>query len=274
MPAAPPAFPPTVWTLPSGLTVAFERRPGAGFAFDLRLPVGSAHDPVGQEGAGGVLEEWLYKGAGDRGARALQDAFDDLGVRRGGGVSLEATRFSVSGLREDLWPALGLVADVVGRPQLPAHELPALLDLARQDLDSLDESPTDLLAVRARAATFPRAPGDPGAGYGHPVSGTRAGLAALSAAGLRDHLRRFGQAGSVLGVVADAEPGELLARVTELFGEWRPGECRPVQPRFQPGLRLDVPFPDGEQTHLSLVAPGPAPRSAGWLPWQLAITAL
>lgn len=274
MPAAPPAPPPTVWTLPSGLTVAFERRPGAGFAFDLRLPVGSAHDPVGQEGAGGVLEEWLHRGAGTRDARQLQDAFDDLGVRRSGGVSLEATRFGVSGLRDDLWPALALVADLIARPHLPMGELPALLDLARQDLSSLEESPGDLLAVRARAATFPRAPGDPGAGYGHPVSGTRAGLGALNAERLRAHLGRFGQTGSVLGVVADADPEEVRARVTELLGPWRPGECRPMPTHFRAGLRRHLPFPAGEQTHLSVVAPGPGPRSAGWLPWQLALAAL
>ena len=80
---------PPLWTLPGGLRVAFERRATPGFAFDLRLPVGSAHDPVGLEGAAGVLEEWLFKGAASRDgthrdARALQGAFDDLGVRRGG----------------------------------------------------------------------------------------------------------------------------------------------------------------------------------------------
>lgn len=127
-----------VWTLPGGLTVAFERRAGPGFAFDLRVPVGSAHDPRGQEGAAGVLEEWLYKGAGGRDARGLQDAFDDLGVRRSGGVGPEATRFGASGLTADLGAALALVADVVARPALPTHELPVLLDLARQDLEGLE----------------------------------------------------------------------------------------------------------------------------------------
>lgn len=263
-----------VWTLPGGLTLAFERRAGPGFAFDLRVPLGSAHDPLGEEGSLAVLEEWLYKGAGGRDARQLQDAFDDLGVRRGGGVGLEATRVHVSGLRADLSAALSLVADVVTRPELPAAELPVLLDLARQDLESLDDSPTDRLAVQARAATFPRLPGDPGAGFGHPVSGTRAGLERLSAASLRAHWARFGQRGSVLGVVADADAQEVCDLVADLFADWQPGEDRPMPAHFQPGLRLHLPSAVGEQTHLSLVAPGPGPRDPGWLPWQVALTAL
>ncbi len=142
MPAAAQALPACeLWTLAGGLRVAFERRAGPGFAFDLRLPVGSAHDPVGLEGASGVLEEWLFKGAAGRDARALQDAFDDLGVRRGGGVGPEATRIGVSGLRDNLSASLALVADVLLRPDLPEAELPVLTDLARQDLDGVQDSP-------------------------------------------------------------------------------------------------------------------------------------
>jgi predicted Zn-dependent peptidase len=263
-----------VWTLPGGLSVAFERRAGPGFAFDLRVPVGSAHDPVGQEGAAGVLEEWLYKGAGGRDARGLQDAFDDLGVRRSGGVGPEATRFGASGLSADLPAALALVADVVARPELPAHELPVLLDLARQDLEGLEDSPPDLLATEARALAFARAPGETRAGYAHPASGTPEGLEAMNAAGLRAHLERYGQAGSVLGLVADLEPQAAQALVTRTFEGWRVGEDCPVPATFQGGGRLHLPHPGGEQTHLSLSAPGVSPRSAEWLPWQLALSAL
>jgi len=94
--------PPThLFTLPNGLTLAAETRPGPGFALDLRVPLGSAHDPQGEQGSAALLEEWLSKGAGNRDARAFQDALDDLGLRRGGGVGAEATRFAVSGLNAD-----------------------------------------------------------------------------------------------------------------------------------------------------------------------------
>lgn len=263
-----------LWTLPGGLRLAFERRRGPGFAFDLRLPLGSAHDPVGQEGAGGVLEEWLFKGAAGRNARELQDAFDDLGVRRGGGVGLEATRLSVSGLAEDLRPALSLIADVLIRPALPGAELPVLRDLARQDLEALQDSPTDLLAVCARRAAFPRPAGSRFAGHAHPASGTPEGLAALNEDNLRAHLQRYGQAGSVLGLVADIDADQAHDLVATVLGPLRPGEDERVPARFQAGARAHVPDPEAEQTHLSLTAPGVAPTHADWLPWQVALGAL
>ncbi|MFK7603222.1 M16 family metallopeptidase [Deinococcus sp. SM5_A1] len=275
MPALSQAFPASeLWTLPGGLRLAFERRSGPGFAFDLRLPVGSAHDPVGQEGSSGVLEEWLFKGAAGRDARALQDAFDDLGVRRGGGVGPEATRLGVSGLLDDLGASLRLVADVLLRPDLPENELPVLTDLARQDLDSFQDSPTDLLALEARRVTFPHPAGSPLAGFAHPPSGTPEGLEALTADTLRAHLEAYGQAGAVLGLVADLEPEAALGLVAEALGSLRPGRQPGAEAIFQAGQRVHVPDPDAEQTHLSLTAPGISPGDPRWLAWQVALTAL
>ncbi|WP_102125530.1 M16 family metallopeptidase [Deinococcus planocerae] len=263
-----------VWTLEGGLRVAFERRRGPGFAFDLRVPVGSAHDPVGQEGSAGVLEEWLYKGAGGRDARKLQDALDDLGVRRGGGVGPEATRVGMSGLAGDLPGALTLTADLVLRPELPDSELPVLVDLARQDLEGLEDSPPDRLAVQARRVAFSRPAQSPFAGFAHPASGTTEGLATLTAPGLRAFLARYGTRGSVLGLVADAEPGEVRALAERTFAGWRPGDDEGVPARFQAGGRAHLPDEDAEQTHLSVTAPGVAPRDPHWLAWQVALTAL
>lgn len=256
------------------MQVAFEHRSGPGFAFDLRLPVGSAHDPVGCEGSAGVLEEWLFKGAGDRDARQLQDAFDDLGVRRGGGVGLEATRLSVSGLLADLPAALGLVADVLLRPGLPAVEVPILLDLARQDLESLQDSPPDLLSVQARACAFPRERADGGAGYGHPTSGTLAGLENISAASLTRHFASYGQAGSILGLVADLSAEQAGALMEATFGNWQAGQHRVIPAHFLGDQRGHFTNQEGEQTHLNITAPGIAPTHPDWLRWQVALTAL
>lgn len=260
--------------LTGGFRCAFERRAGPGFAFDLRVPVGSAHDPVGLEGSGAVLEEWLFKGAAGRAARELQEAFDDLGVRRGGGVGPEATRFSVSGLREDLPAALALVADVLLRPALPAPEVPVLLDLARQDLEGLQDSPPDLLGVQARAHVFPRQPGDPGSGYGHPATGTLEGLARITPASLHEHHGLYGQAGSVLGLVSDLGVEEAQELVDTLFGGWQTGACQVVPAHFQGGQRGHFLDAEAEQTHLQLTAPGVAPTHPDWLAWQVALTAL
>ncbi|ADY25213.1 peptidase M16 domain protein [Deinococcus proteolyticus MRP] len=268
-----------LFALPSGLTLAAQPRAGAAFALSLRVPWGSAHDPLGLEGTAGVLEEWLFKGAADRDARALADAFDALGLRHGGGVGTEATRLSLSGLNADLPAALRLLADVVRRPALPASEVPVLADLARQDLEGLQDTPEERLALHTRAAVFggPRPAQGSGAmlaGFGHPVSGTHAGLSALTAQSLRDAHARWGAQGSLLAVVADLSAAEIREQVEEVFGDWAPGTTPEApEPHFHAGVRSHLSHAGSEQTHLSLSWPAVGANHPDYLPSQLALTA-
>lgn len=268
---------------PNGLTLVAEQRPGPGFAFDLRIPIGSAHDPQGMQGSAALLEEWLGKGAGARDARAFQDALDDLGLRRGGGVGAEATRFAVSGLNADLEAALSLYADLVQRPQLPEAELETLIDLARQDLEGVADSPAEQLSLEARKLAFPALPGLY-AGYAHPASGTLEGLAASSAASVRQVFGRYGAAGSILSVVSAWPVQEVERMALAHFGDWTPGAAEAVPLHFRPGLSTHLPG-DSAQAHLSLYWSGvnPArsdpPSSADemhpdWLPWHLGLGVL
>lgn len=261
-------------TLANGLTLAFERRAGPGFAFDLRLPRGSIHDPPGQQGSASALEEWLYKGAGPHDTRALQDALDDLGVRRAGGCGFEATRLAASGLRDDLHATLSLYSDLVRRPHLPATELPTLLDLARQDLESYQDSPADRLGLLVRAQTFA------GSGYAWPTSGTPEGLANITPHTLQAFFAGYGAAGSLLAVVADLEAEQVLGWIEALFGDWAAGVGAGhsaaellSQPTPHLGLREHLSL-DSQQTHLTFIGQGVAPTSPDWLKWHLALTAL
>ena len=81
-------------------------------SFDLLIPAGAVNEPETMRGVTSVLEDWMGRGAGTRDSRALSDAFDNLGVRRGGGAGLEGTSFSGAMLETDLTAAFGLFADV------------------------------------------------------------------------------------------------------------------------------------------------------------------
>lgn len=274
LPALPAA---ELFHLPNGLRLAAQPRAGAIFAVSLRLPWGSAHDPLGQEGTAGVLEEWLFKGAGGRDARTLADTFDALGLLLGGGVGAEATRLTLSGLTPDLGAALHLLADIVLRPHLPASEVPVLTDLARQDLEGLADSPEERLALQVRASVFGgtyQTTSGKLAGYGHSVSGTHAGLSALTANSLQAAYARWGARGSLLAVVADLSAAEIHEQVEAAFGGWSAGVApEEPEPQFHAGLRTHVTHASSEQTHLSLTWPAPAAQRPDYLASQLALTA-
>jgi len=49
-------------------------------AFGFMLPGGAARLPDGCCGAGSVITDWIFRGAGDRNSRKLGDALDGLGL--------------------------------------------------------------------------------------------------------------------------------------------------------------------------------------------------
>src|SRR5262249_20943724 len=151
-------------------------------------------DPTGREGLATVLEGLVYRGAGDRDARALSDAIDALGVQRSGGAELEQTSFGGSMLSDDLERALALYADIVRRPRFPAYQLPAERDLALQKLDRLNDTPTEKLFVDLRRVYF-------ASPHRRTTLGTRPGLEAITPVDvLEDHARRYRPDGAILAV--------------------------------------------------------------------------
>ena len=89
-------------------------------------------------------------------ARALQDAFDDLGVRRGGGVGPEATRIGVSGLRADLRACTGASGRRAAAPRSAGLRIGGAADLARQDLDRRAGQPARSAGGGGRRVAFRR----------------------------------------------------------------------------------------------------------------------
>ena len=201
--------------LPNGLTVVAEHLPAVrSAAFQFLVPAGAITDPDGREGASGVLEGLAYRGAGERDARQLSDALDGLGMQRGGGAELEYSSFGGALLADDLHKALGLYADILRRPHLPADQLPAEQALALQKLQRLEDSPAEKLFVNLRRAYYPGA-------YGRTSLGTKEGLEALTPELMRaEHQRRYVPDGAILAVAGRFAWSDLCAAIYEYFEDW------------------------------------------------------
>ncbi|MER3444501.1 MAG: peptidase M16, partial [Meiothermus sp.] len=205
-------------TLPNGLTLAVEEQPwNPGVAMQLLLPVGAITDPEGLEGAANLLEGWLWKGAGGRDARALAEAFDDLGVRRGSGAGLEYTTLGASFLAGQLEKVLALYADVLMRPALPDDALEPVRQVALQELASLEDQPPKKMFTALRRAVF-------SSPHGRNPSGTLEGLQAATPEALRaDFRRRYGAKGAVLALAGGLTLEQAHAAVEATLGAWDGG---------------------------------------------------
>jgi predicted Zn-dependent peptidase len=201
------------------LTLVVEEMPWLPSAsFKLQLPVGALSDPTGEEGSAAVLQEWLYRGAGELNSRELAELLDGYGVRRGGDAGVEYLTLSASLLASALGKVLPRYADIVRRPRLEDGEFEGSRALALQELASLDDEPAQRLFVALSERYF-------ASPHGRSPYGSLAGLKALTPESVRrDYARRVSSAGAILSVAGGVSFEELLPRVEELFGDWQPGE--------------------------------------------------
>ncbi|GEM89677.1 M16 family metallopeptidase [Oceanithermus desulfurans] len=221
---------PVVHTLDNGLRVAVEPQPwNPGLSFTILVPVGATSDPEERLGAASMLETWLWKGAGPRGARAFADALDALGVRRQSGAGVEYTTFSASLLPEGFPAALELYADLLMRPHLPDDAFDSVRALALQELAALEDQPPRKLLGRLRRGAF-------ASPHGQPVEGEREALERMTPDALREeYRRRYGAGGSILAVSGGVDPDEVFRIAEKHLGAWS-GEAPPP-----PAVRLTVP---------------------------------
>lgn len=209
-------------TLPNGLRVLYEPMPWLPtLSVTLLMPFGSVTDPIGNEGSASVLHEWLQRGAGDLDSRALSDAFEDLGVRRGGNAGRETSTLGAGFLAGDAARALPLLADMVKRPRFESPEFAPAVELAQEELRSLEDAPTQKM-FEALTARFLASP------HRRSSLGTPEGLAALTEAGVRaDAANRLGPDGAILALAGGSTWEQLLPVIEETFGTWR-GATQPV----------------------------------------------
>lgn len=244
--------------LANGMTIVHEVMPWLpSVSFNLLLPIGSATDPAGLEGATAVLHEWLKRGTERLKARAFAEALDDLGVRRSGAAGREYTTLSASLLAEAFEPALALYAEMLRAPRLADGEFQAARALAEQELAALADSPSqqlfELLSARYFASSHKNSP-----------YGSAEGLAALTPEALRaDAARRLAPEGVVLSVAGGIAWPAVLKAAEGLFGDWQgdgvPLPAVQLSPRHQAHVQQET-----AQVHIGLAYATVAPGAPGW----------
>lgn len=202
-------------TLDNGLTLIFEPMPGVkSAAMSWLLPVGSAADPDGADGAATLLSEWVLRGAGNLDARGHSDALDRLGIQRACHVETYHTHLYATMIGRRLIEALPLITDIVLRPQLTDDHLEPARDLALQALAGLKDEPQHRVMLNLKQEHFP-------APFNRSGMGVADDIAAVSADALRSHWKqRAVPAAGALGFAGDIAPDAITEALKQLLGEW------------------------------------------------------
>jgi zinc protease len=184
---------------------------------NLIVRAGSADEPAGLEGLAGMTSSMLDQGAAGRSALEIADAFEYIGARffRAAGPHTTTLGLRVPTARWD--EGLGLLADVLLRPDFPAEELERLRLDRLTSLIRAHDQPAAVADVLFDRTLY---------GTDHPY-----GRPALVESGLRainvDHIGAFHDRhirpdNATLVVVGAVDASTARQRLEAALGEWQP----------------------------------------------------
>jgi predicted Zn-dependent peptidase len=240
-------------TLANGLRVVTREMPGLETAaVGLFAGAGSRDEPAEHNGLAHLFEHMLFKGAGERSARQLNEAIEDVGGELNACTERDVTSFTASVLAEHVPLSVGLIADMVLRPHFSDAELAREKDVVLQELAEARDTPGDLVFEELWAAAYADQP------LGRSVLGDESSLARIDVDSLRGwQASRYPAGNLVLAAAGKVDHSAVVALAEEHFAELPTGakEDGP-RARFTAGARR-VRGRSG-QAHLTLAfeAPG------------------
>ncbi|OHT19007.1 M16 family metallopeptidase [Edaphosphingomonas haloaromaticamans] len=233
--------------LANGITVAIEPMDGVEtLAVGLYADVGARSEPEGLSGLAHMVEHMVFKGAGNRDARAIAEDIEDVGGSLNAWTARDHTVFHGRLLAGDLALGVGMIADLVRAPHFDADELEREKGVVLSELGEARDTPDDIVFDHLQLAAFPRQP------LGRPVLGDEASIAAIDADALRAWVTgQYRPDGLVLAAAGKVDEAELLRLAEAYFGDMAPGApATPPAASFAAGAKLDRRRFD--QIHLAL----------------------
>jgi predicted Zn-dependent peptidase len=235
--------------LKNGMVLLGERMEGvASVAFMFLLPSGSAMLPEKCGGAGNVITDWIFRGAGEMSSRQVVDALDGLGVQRSAGA--ESSHISLSGALEagNLMKVLPVYADVILRPTLDEGQFSFARELALQELAGLADDPRQKVMLDVREQFYPWP-------LGRNPMGTEAELQGLTPEAARQIIRDGFDVSNAAFTIAGKYDWEAVCKLIEkLFGSQPTRQARQVASEKRGKAYTHQPN-EGAQVHIGIMTP-------------------
>jgi len=191
-------------------------------AFHMLTPAGCQHDSVRCPGLASLTCEMMLRGAGSRDSRALVNDLENLGIERNESVGVSQAVYSGSGVAENLDAGLAIYADILRRPHLPANQLDAGKMVCLQELQGLEDEPSQKLMLELRRQHYPAPWGRSSQGEASAISG------ATIEQVVAFHRQNYHPRGAILAVAGSFDWSRLCDTVERLFGDWAPPTSEPT----------------------------------------------
>ena len=224
--------------LPNGMTLLVaEHHEQPVVFYHALVRTGRLHDPEGREGTANILADMLQEGTENYDSSELAKAMDSLGGRFGASAGREGTWLNAQVLSRNGEKALELLAEMVMRPTFPKSALQRVKQQHRSVIRASYSDPDFIATQHLYAMIYGK-----GLAAGRLVTEGSIGGISREAVTAVYH-RYFHASNTVLAVIGDCDPTEMMARLKDRFGAWEGGEATqpfvlPDSFQYRPGRRF------------------------------------
>ena len=236
-------------------------------SFQFLLPAGASLLPSGCCGAGAIIADWLFRGAGRYTSRELIQMLDHLGIHRSSSASVQHLALNASLEASNLSQALDLYTEMILRPQLAAEQFELSRQLAVSDLLGLDDDPRQKSMILLYEQFYP----DP---FGRPAIGKLDELKSLSYHQAADIASKMFDPRKVIFSICGNYDFETVKAQLEKAFDGSSTQGLTAQPPVTKEKSY-AHFPtEGAQVHLGLMTPAPLVGSEHYYETAAAVSVL
>src|SRR5437588_2415543 len=202
--------------LPNGIEIVGEYMPSlSSITLGFQLDAAIINEPEEKPGLAHLFEYMLFQGTKQKDARALNEAFESLGVRKGASTGWETSRILAQLVHTKLDATLPLIHEILLTPTFPRDELEQMRSIVLQEIRRRDDEPMSRIFDVARASFYR------GSALARLSLGTTEGVQKLQKRDLYDFWKTRYQPNNVLFSIAGKfDWDHVVEQVQALFGEW------------------------------------------------------
>ena len=237
-----------VTTLPNGLRVITDRVPSVeSVAVGVWAGVGTRNEDLSVNGVAHMVEHMLFKGTKRRNAREIVEAIENVGGHMNAYTGREITSYHIHLLKEDLFLALDVLADMIQHSTMPEEEIEQERGVILQEIGMCSDTPDDIIFDHYFETAYQQQ------SLGAPILGTADIITGMGRGALMDYVKGlYSPSRLVVCASGNLDHEDFLARVQDVFTSLPEGGNDNKTPAsYTGGLERRAPR-ELEQSHIVL----------------------
>jgi len=239
--------------LPNGIEMLGQYMPSlSSTTFGLQLDAGVIHEPEHKQGLAHLFEYMLFQGTKHKDARALNEAFESLGARKGASTGMEATQLWAQVVHTKFDDTLDLFHELLLMPTFPADELVQMRNIVLQEIRRREDEPMSRIFELVRANFYE------GTALARPALGTNESVRDIDKQDLHAFWGERYQPNNLLFAIAGKfDWDHVVEKMQALFHDWHGEAATFPPPEPRPTMKIALQHQEGKQEHLGMMFPFP-----------------